>query len=143
MNFHTKYKTDLTKIIFGHFDYFLSFWLFLVILMNLVIQMIFDLLGHFGHYFCAFVDWFQSLFFQVTHPADVVKTRMQLEPNLYPSVTKACKQIVLMNGPRGFLIGLAPRMLRRTLMSAMAWTVYEEIMRQLGLKWLFFFAFSL
>jgi len=70
----------------------------------------------------------------VTHPADVVKTRMQLEPALYPCVSKACKQIVLMNGPRGFLIGLAPRMLRRTLMSALAWTVYEEIMRQLGLK---------
>ena len=70
----------------------------------------------------------------MTHPADVVKTRMQLEPFLYPSVTKACQQIVLMNGPRGFLIGLAPRMLRRTLMSALAWTVYEEIMRQFGLK---------
>jgi len=70
----------------------------------------------------------------VTHPADVVKTRMQLEPLLYPSVTKACKGILLANGPRGFLIGLAPRMLRRTLMSAMAWTVYEEIMRKFGLK---------
>ena len=59
---------------------------------------------------------------------------MQLEPALYPSVSKACQKIVLMNGPRGFLIGLAPRMLRRTLMSALAWTVYEEIMRQCGLK---------
>ena len=120
-------------IIFCHFDYFWSFWWiwsfrwYLIFLAILVTT------------FALFVDWFQSLFFQVTHPADVVKTRMQLEPNLYPSVTKACKQIVLMNGPRGFLIGLAPRMLRRTLMSAMAWTVYEEIMRQLGLKWLFFF----
>jgi len=70
----------------------------------------------------------------VTHPADVVKTRMQLEPLIYPSVTKACKQIVVLSGPRGFLIGLAPRMLRRTLMSALAWTCYEEIMRQFGLK---------
>jgi len=70
----------------------------------------------------------------VTHPADVVKTRMQLEPSTYPSVTKACKQIVVLSGPRGFLIGLAPRMLRRTLMSALAWTCYEEIMRQFGLK---------
>merc|ERR1711953_900173 len=58
----------------------------------------------------------------VTHPADVVKTRMQLEPLIYPSVTKACKQILVLSGPRGFLIGLAPRMLRRTLMSALAWT---------------------
>ncbi len=38
------------------------------------------------------------------------------------------------SGPSGFLVGLAPRMLRRTLMSALAWTVYEELMRQLGLK---------
>lgn len=70
----------------------------------------------------------------VTHPADVVKTRMQLEPLIYPSVTKACKKIVVLSGPRGFLIGLAPRMLRRTLMSALAWTCYEEIMRRFRLK---------
>merc|ERR1712020_259763 len=70
----------------------------------------------------------------VTHPADVVKTRMQLEPLMYPSAAKACKQILVLSGPRGFLIGLAPRMLRRTLMSALAWTCYEEIMRQFGLK---------
>jgi len=70
----------------------------------------------------------------VTHPADVVKTRMQLEPIKYPTVLRACKQILHSNGPNGFLAGLAPRMLRRTLMSALAWTVYEELMRQLGLK---------
>lgn len=70
----------------------------------------------------------------VTHPADVVKTRMQLEPLIYPSVTKACTQILGLSGPRGFLVGLAPRMLRRTLMSALAWTCYEEIMRRFGLK---------
>jgi len=70
----------------------------------------------------------------VTHPADVVKTRMQLEPIKYPTVLRACKQILHSNGPNGFLAGLAPRMLRRTLMSALAWTIYEELMRQLGLK---------
>jgi len=84
------------------------------------------------HFSCGvFAGLLASL---VTHPADVVKTRMQLEPLNYPSVAKACQQILVLNGPRGFLIGLAPRMLRRTLMSALAWTVYEEIMRQLGLK---------
>lgn len=70
----------------------------------------------------------------VTHPADVVKTRMQLEPLRYSTVLKACRQILLTSGPQGFLVGLTPRMLRRTLMSALAWTVYEELMRQLGLK---------
>merc|ERR1712001_548787 len=70
----------------------------------------------------------------VTHPADVVKTRMQLEPIHYPTVARACRQIWHSTGPHGFLAGLAPRMLRRTLMSALAWTVYEELMRQFGLK---------
>jgi len=70
----------------------------------------------------------------VTHPADVVKTKMQLEPLRYSTVLNACKQIMLTSGPQGFMVGLAPRMLRRTLMSALAWTVYEELMRQFGLK---------
>lgn len=30
-------------------------------------------------------------------------------------------------GPQGFLKGLVPRTLRRTLMAAMAWTVYESV----------------
>ena len=59
---------------------------------------------------------------------------MQLEPLAYRSVVQACKQILELNGPGGFLVGLAPRMLRRTLMSALAWTVYEEIMRRVGIK---------
>lgn len=70
----------------------------------------------------------------VTHPADVVKTRMQLQPQLFKSVQQATLEVWSKSGPRGFLIGLAPRMLRRTLMSAFAWTVYEEIMRRTGLK---------
>ena len=31
------------------------------------------------------------------------------------------------NGIEGFFRGLAPRVLRRTLIAAMAWTVYEEV----------------
>lgn len=71
----------------------------------------------------------------VTHPADVVKTQMQLHPARYGgSAANACLAILRASGPRGFMVGLAPRMLRRTLMSALAWTVYEEIMRKVGLK---------
>jgi len=89
-------------------------------------------LASIAHFYCGIAAGFLASL--VTHPADIVKTRMQLEPRIYPSVAKACKQILVLNGPKGFLIGLAPRMLRRTLMSALAWTVYEEIMRRLGLK---------
>jgi len=70
----------------------------------------------------------------VTHPADVVKTRMQIKPEVYRSILQAYRKILADAGPRGFLIGFAPRMLRRSLMSAFAWTIYEEIMRNMGLK---------
>jgi hypothetical protein len=38
------------------------------------------------------------------------------------------------NGLRGFFRGAVPRSLRRTLMAAMAWTVYEQLMARMGLK---------
>lgn len=37
-------------------------------------------------------------------------------------------------GMGGFFRGAVPRCLRRTLMAAMAWTVYEQLMAQMGLK---------
>lgn len=37
-------------------------------------------------------------------------------------------------GLRGFFQGSVPRTLRRTLVAAMAWTVYEEMMAKMGLK---------
>jgi len=70
----------------------------------------------------------------VTHPADVVKTKMQINPEAYRSIVHASQKILADAGPRGFLIGFAPRMLRRALMSSFAWTIYEEIMRKMGLK---------
>lgn len=38
------------------------------------------------------------------------------------------------HGLRGFFRGAVPRSLRRTLMAAMAWTVYEQLMARMGLK---------
>ncbi|XP_076866309.1 mitochondrial glycine transporter A isoform X2 [Brachyhypopomus gauderio] len=52
----------------------------------------------------------------VTQPADVVKTHIQE------------------HGLRGFFRGGVPRSLRRTMMAAMAWTVYEQLMTRMGLK---------
>lgn len=38
------------------------------------------------------------------------------------------------HGLPGFFRGAVPRSLRRTMMAAMAWTVYEQLMARMGLK---------
>lgn len=38
------------------------------------------------------------------------------------------------HGLAGFFRGAVPRCLRRTMMAAMAWTVYEQLMARMGLK---------
>lgn len=88
--------------------------------------------GPTSHFACGIAAGFLASL--VTHPADVVKTKMQIQPHLYSSLSSTTRLILVRSGPRGFLVGFAPRMLRRALMSALAWTVYEEIMKQLGLK---------
>lgn len=69
----------------------------------------------------------------VTQPADVVKTRLQLFPHKYNSTGSAVFCILKTNGVFGFFKGLVPRAVRRTLMAAMSWTVYERLSRELGL----------
>ncbi|KAM8825442.1 mitochondrial glycine transporter A-like [Synchiropus picturatus] len=68
----------------------------------------------------------------VTQPADVVKTQVQVNPQLRTS--EAVRIIYTEHGLQGFLRGAVPRSLRRTLMAAMAWTVYEQMMARIGLK---------
>ncbi|XP_061087339.1 mitochondrial glycine transporter B isoform X5 [Conger conger] len=70
----------------------------------------------------------------VTQPADVVKTHVQVSPHLYKSTGDAVRSIYLEQGLKGFFRGAVPRSLRRTLMAAMAWTVYEQLMARMGLK---------
>ncbi|CAL1264855.1 unnamed protein product [Larinioides sclopetarius] len=67
-------------------------------------------------------------------PADVIKTKMQLYPQKYNTVPVAVTLVFKDNGVRGFFIGMVPRVVRRTLMAAMAWTVYEQVIRYAGLK---------
>ncbi|KAG7302489.1 hypothetical protein JYU34_012399 [Plutella xylostella] len=69
-----------------------------------------------------------------THPADVLKTHMQLYPDKFPNAFSAAVYVHQTYGVRGYFKGAVPRMLRRTLMAAMAWTVFEEITRSIGLK---------
>ncbi|XP_055457830.1 mitochondrial glycine transporter [Psammomys obesus] len=70
----------------------------------------------------------------VTQPADVIKTHMQLSPVRFRWIGQAAMVIFKNHGLRGFFHGSVPRALRRTLMAAMAWTVYEEMMARMGLK---------
>lgn len=70
----------------------------------------------------------------VTQPADVIKTKMQLYPDRYSNILAVVIHIHKKHGVPGYFTGLVPRMLRRTLMAAMAWTVYEQIMRTIGVK---------
>ncbi|XP_039768745.1 mitochondrial glycine transporter [Ornithorhynchus anatinus] len=69
-----------------------------------------------------------------TQPADVIKTHMQLSTVKYRWIGQAVALIFKDFGLLGFFHGGVPRALRRTLMAAMAWTVYEEMMAKMGLK---------
>ncbi|XP_010871307.1 mitochondrial glycine transporter B-like isoform X1 [Esox lucius] len=68
-----------------------------------------------------------------TQPADVVKTHVQVSPAHW-TTKDAVGFIYREHGLRGFFRGAVPRSLRRTLMAAMAWTVYEQLMAHMGLK---------
>lgn len=70
----------------------------------------------------------------VTQPPDVIKTHMQLRPDKYPNVRLTTVAILNEHGFAGLFRGLAPRMIRRSMMSALAWTVYESFARQYNLK---------
>ncbi|XP_071954548.1 mitochondrial glycine transporter-like [Antedon mediterranea] len=70
----------------------------------------------------------------VTQPADVVKTRMQLYPERYKTILQTVRKILAEEGPRAMCTGLVPRCLRRTMMAAMAWTVYEQVMSNFSQK---------
>ncbi|XP_017272032.1 mitochondrial glycine transporter A [Kryptolebias marmoratus] len=68
----------------------------------------------------------------ITQPADVVKTQVQVKPQL--RTADAIRSVYTELGLRGFFRGAVPRSLRRTMMAAMAWTVYEQLMERIGLK---------
>uniref|UniRef100_A0A8D0HU17 Mitochondrial glycine transporter n=1 Tax=Sphenodon punctatus TaxID=8508 RepID=A0A8D0HU17_SPHPU len=69
-----------------------------------------------------------------TQPFDVIKTHIQLSPDKYRWTGEAIAFIFKDYGVTGFFRGGVPRALRRTLMAAMAWTVYEQMMAKMGLK---------
>lgn len=66
----------------------------------------------------------------ISNPFDAIKTRIQLEPHQYRNIWHAASVMVGRDGFRSLWAGLALRMSRKALSSALAWTVYEELIRK-------------
>ncbi|KAI5075328.1 hypothetical protein GOP47_0009404 [Adiantum capillus-veneris] len=64
----------------------------------------------------------------LTHPPDVIRTKLQLENREYSSIISSIRHVYQVHGIRGFFAGVLPRAGRRALHQAFAWTIYEELM---------------
>ncbi|KAL8964114.1 MAG: hypothetical protein Q9183_004688 [Haloplaca sp. 2 TL-2023] len=71
----------------------------------------------------------------VTNPFDAVKTRLQLMPGKYANMVQASRRMVKEEGVRSLFDGLALRAARKALSSALAWTMYEEMLRRAEGQW--------
>ncbi|KAH6615296.1 mitochondrial carrier domain-containing protein [Boeremia exigua] len=70
-----------------------------------------------------------------TNPFDAIKTRIQLMPDTYTNLIQAGKKMLAEEGPRSLLDGLGIRIARKAISSALAWTVYEELIRRAERGW--------
>ncbi|TKX22368.1 putative mitochondrial carrier protein 10 [Elsinoe australis] len=66
----------------------------------------------------------------MTNPFDAIKTRLQLMPARYGNMAQAARLMLTEEGIGSMFDGLALRMARKAISSALAWTVYEEIIRR-------------
>ncbi|GAW18740.1 hypothetical protein ANO14919_082220 [Xylariales sp. No.14919] len=71
----------------------------------------------------------------VSNPFDAVKTRIQLQPHVYRNMVHACQMMVAQEGVRSLCDGLALRMTRKAISSALAWMMYEELVRRAESTW--------
>ncbi|OKL60220.1 Solute carrier family 25 member 38-like protein [Talaromyces atroroseus] len=71
----------------------------------------------------------------LTNPFDAVKTRIQLQPDKYRNMFHALRLMIREDGGRSLLSGLGLRMGRKALSSALAWTVYEELIMRAERRW--------
>ena len=71
----------------------------------------------------------------ITNPFDAIKTRIQLMPDRYTNLVHAAKKIVTEEGVRSLFDGLGIRIARKAISSALAWTVYEELIRRAEREW--------
>ena len=79
----------------------------------------------------------------ITQPADVVRTRVQLNlTSSFPgggvkgvvngarssrNSLSVLQQVTSSQGAKGLLVGAAPRVMKRTMQTALVWTLYEEL----------------
>ena len=76
----------------------------------------------------------------VTHPPDVVRTRLQLRRNMMSVVGAAARtvplpavrlgDIIRQEGVLALWSGIAPRVVRRTLQQAITWTLFEHLFQK-------------
>ncbi|KAI0599307.1 solute carrier family 25 member 38 [Biscogniauxia sp. FL1348] len=71
----------------------------------------------------------------VSNPFDAVKTRIQLQPHDYRNMFQACRKMVTEEGVRSLYDGLTLRMTRKAISSALAWMLYEELIRRAETTW--------
>jgi solute carrier family 25 protein 38 len=71
----------------------------------------------------------------ITNPFDAVKTRLQLMPGKYGNMIRAVRLMVREDGVRSLFGGLGLRIGRKALSSALAWTVYEELILRAEMRW--------
>ncbi|WWC90540.1 uncharacterized protein L201_005476 [Kwoniella dendrophila CBS 6074] len=64
----------------------------------------------------------------ITSPADVVKTRMQVNPTDHPTLRKAVVRVLQDRGPLGLFSGTSLRISRKAASAAIGWTVYEALL---------------
>ena len=71
----------------------------------------------------------------ITNPFDAVKTRLQLMPEEYGNMFKASRKMITKDGLRSLFDGLGLRVARKAISSALAWTLYEELIRRAETQW--------
>ncbi|KAJ5138661.1 Mitochondrial substrate/solute carrier [Penicillium bovifimosum] len=71
----------------------------------------------------------------ITNPFDAVKTRLQLMPAKYRNMVHATRLMIHEDGMRSLFGGLGIRMARKAMSSALAWTVYEELITRAEKRW--------
>lgn len=71
----------------------------------------------------------------ITNPFDAIKTRIQLMPDRYTNLVQAGKKMLSEEGARSLFDGLGIRIARKAISSALAWTVYEELIRRAERGW--------
>jgi len=71
----------------------------------------------------------------ITNPFDSIKTRIQLQPSRYKNLVQAGRKMIVEDGMKSLFDGLALRISRKAMSSALAWTLYEELIRRAELRW--------